>query len=67
MPTVAYYERKPKEGIEVVRRVKVQVKDLSQALAVKDKRGFIRYCTGLMTIEEVIARRKQESRSDWYA
>lgn len=63
MPTIAYYEKNKKE---VVRRVKVQVKDEAQALACKNKRGFIRFCCGLYTIEDFIAICKKEGRSDWY-
>ena len=47
-------------------RVKVEVKDVEEALAVSTRPDFVRYFVGNRTLEEIIAERKREGRADWY-
>lgn len=47
-------------------RVKVEVADVAEALALAQRPDFVRYFVGARTIEEVISERKREGRSDWY-
>jgi hypothetical protein len=49
-----------------VERVKVEVKDVEEALAVRHRPDFLRYFVGARTIEEIIFERKREGRADWY-
>lgn len=49
-----------------VERVKVEVKDVEEALAVAQRPDFLRYFVGGREIEELIAERKREGRADWY-
>jgi hypothetical protein len=49
-----------------IERVKVEVKDVEEALAVANRPDFLRYFIGARTLEEIIAERKREGRADWY-
>ena len=70
MPTLKYYAQtqlgpKADKHIKVTRKV-IVVKNITEAKAVAKHKGFIRFCTGNLTLDELVARRKIDGKSDWY-
>jgi hypothetical protein len=56
------------EGTMHTERVKVEVVSLSDIVEVEKSEGFVRFAHGgYKDIHELVARRKAEGRSDWYA
>lgn len=53
---------------QLFERIKVEVTTLSDVLALTERKDFVRFCCGgHQTIHHLIAARKAEGRSDWYA
>lgn len=75
MPTVKYMSRSIKyvptesgkrERIEHFTQATAKVKNVEDLKAIEAKKSFVRWRVGNLTIQEVIRRRKEEGRSDWY-
>lgn len=76
MPTVKYMSRSVKyrviegtpkrERIEHFQRLSARVKNTNDLFAIASKKSFVRWCSGGISMEELIQRRKAEGRSDWY-
>lgn len=71
MPTVKYYVQSVRGRGTATKETYVhcataKIKNEKDLESITKKRGFIRFRTGGITIQECIARRKAEGRSDWY-
>ena len=81
MPIVAYMSvkykniiKKDKSGKVISReksvphysRVKVNVKSRDELGAIVQRKDFVRFCCGGITMDELIQRRVAAGRSDWY-
>lgn len=70
MPTVCYYslKRKRVKGslTDVVAQIKVNIKTEAEIPNIAARKDFVRWRIGMLTLNEVIARRKAEGRSNWY-
>ena len=70
MPIVCYYsmKRKKRNGhlVDCVSQIKVNVKTEPDIHIIAARKDFVRWRVGNMTLDEVIARRKAEGRSNWY-
>ena len=51
---------------DVFSPVKVTIKTEAEIPVIAARRDFVRWRVGNMTLEDVIKRRKQEGRSNWY-
>jgi hypothetical protein len=56
------------KAITQFERIKVEVNTLADVVAVQNRRDFVRFCCGgHRDIYSLIASRKADGRSDWYA
>lgn len=55
-----------RELSDVFTQVKVNIKTEAEIPVIAARKDFVRWRVGNMTLPEVIARRKQEGRNNWY-
>jgi hypothetical protein len=70
MPIVAYISMKRKKRnstlVDTFSQIKVNIKTEAEIPVIAARKDFVRWRVGNMTLDDVIARRKQEGRSNWY-
>jgi len=51
---------------DVVERIKVNIKTEAEIAPIAARKDFVRWCTGLLSIEEMVSRCKAVGSSQWY-